>query len=263
MCSRHTWPLYDALRRSCVGRPNHGATSRGLTGLTRTLAGTCEVQRLPRHYLALLMHLVVAAANNAPHGICFPCAIKASAHETPRHNLTCFTDGQMWQPSRTQLHTHLAGAASAQPHAHTTSYHKHLQAQAMLAAPHSPVLAPAICAASPTTSYSLRPGLTCCHPLPSIVHPASPSEESGSVAPPPRTQTSGHMRVPTLTSCSPGCVAPAKTQKRPSTLLKSAKHTRALQSGVVRGERGTGQSKCAEEAARAFISHLLSAPCDQ
>ena len=55
----------------------------------------------------------------------------------------------------------LAGAASAQPHAHTTSNPKHLQAQAMLAAPRSPGLAPASCGASPRARYS-PPRLTCC-----------------------------------------------------------------------------------------------------
>ena len=70
---------------------------------------------------------------------------------------------QLWHPSHgcAQLHTHLAGAASAQPHAHTISNPKHLQAQAMLAAPRSPGLAPASCGASPRARYSpLR--LTCC-----------------------------------------------------------------------------------------------------
>ena len=91
----------------------------------------------------------------------FPRATKASTQEPPRHTLTCFTDGHLWQPSRTQLHTHFEGAASAQPHAHTTSYPKHLEVQAMLAAPRSPVLAPASCAASPRARFS-PPRLTCC-----------------------------------------------------------------------------------------------------
>jgi len=173
----------------------------------------------------------------------------------------------LWQPSRTQLHTHLAGAASDQPHAHTTSNPKHLQAQAMLAAPRSPGLAPASCGASPTARYS-PPRLTCCRC----------SALSGSLLavlqPPPHLFRQVAVLQPRLTRRLPTPRAPRRSPRsrshaslqqggtRTSTQLKSAKHTRALQSGVVRGERGTGQSKCAEEAARAFISNLLSDPCD-
>ena len=103
------------------------------------------------------------------------------------------------------MHTHLAGA-SPQPHAHTTSYARHQQAQPMLAAPRSPVLVPTPGAASPCASYSpsrthsLLPTLSCSESPSRSCTPASPSEGSGSATPPPRIQTSGHMRAPTLTS---------------------------------------------------------------
>ena len=98
------------------------------------------------------------------------------------------------------MHTHLAGA-SPQPHAHTTSYARHLQAQPMLAVPRSPRLAPAPGAASPSARYSpsathsLSPMRCCSHTLahPSRT-PASPVEASDSLVPPPNTDTRPHAR---------------------------------------------------------------------
>jgi len=94
------------------------------------------------------------------------------------------------------LHTHLAGA-SPQPHAHTTSYARHLQAQPMLAVPRSPRLAPAPGAASPSARYS--PSAThSLSPMPYLAHPsrtpASPVEASDSLVPPPNTDTRPHAR---------------------------------------------------------------------
>ena len=69
----YTWATHESTHPSCVAG-THGhymtlhvvhvwgdpitCTALRLTGLTaRTLAGKCEARRLPRHYLALLVHL--------------------------------------------------------------------------------------------------------------------------------------------------------------------------------------------------------------
>jgi len=158
------------------------------------------------------------------------------------------------------LHTHLAGAFP-QPHAHTTSYARYLQAQPMLAAPRSPVLVPTPGAASPCASYSpsrthsLSP-MRLCSPSQSCTPPHL-QRQAAALHPASHTDIRPHARPDAHLLCAQ-MHASAKKQKRTSRLLKPAKHTRALQSGVAGGERGTGQSKCAEEAApRIRLSPLL------
>ena len=140
---------------------------------------------------------------------------------------------QLWQPSCAQLHTHLAGAASAQPHTHTTSNPKHLQAQAMLAPPRSPLRTPASCAASLRARYS-PPKLTCCR------RSALPGSTLPVLQPPPHLCGKVAVLHPRLTRRLPTPRAPRRSpHSRPHAPLQQAGRARAGSSS-----RQSTQERC-------------------